>query len=47
MTKTICEDYYMYARIRERGAKIVFATGRSAGARARRLKLPTYENEDG
>ena len=47
MTKIICEDYYMYARMQERGANIVFVTGRSAGDRARTLKLPAYENEDG
>ena len=47
MSKILCDDYYMYKRIHEKGAKIAFITGQSSGARAKGTKLPPYENDDG
>lgn len=47
MSKTLCDDYYMYKRVHEKGAKIIFVVGRSSGARAKGMKLAPYENIDG
>lgn len=47
MAKSLCDDYYMYKRLHERGAEITFITGQSSGARAGGMKLPPYENNDG
>ena len=47
MAKTLCDDYFIFKRIREKGANVAFVTGRTSGARAMNMKLPLYENEDG
>ena len=47
MAKSLCDDYYMYKRVRNRGAEISFITGQSSGDRAGGVKLPPYENNDG
>lgn len=47
MSKTLCDDYFMYKRLLERGAKLVLVCGRSSGVRAGFMKLPLFENMDG
>ncbi len=47
MAKSLCDDYYMYKRVVDRGAQLSFITGKSSGDRAGGLKLPPYENNDG
>jgi len=47
MGKTLCDDYFMYIRLQERGANLAFISGRSSGARANSMTLPPYENLDG
>jgi glycosyltransferase involved in cell wall biosynthesis len=47
MSKELCEDYYTYTRLHEKGVKLAFITGRSLGARGNYMKLPLFENTDG
>ncbi len=47
MSKTLCDDYFVYKRLKEKGAKIAFITGKTSGARANGIKLPSYEIDDG
>jgi glycosyltransferase involved in cell wall biosynthesis len=47
MCKTLCDDYFVYKRLKEKGAKVAFITGKTSGARANGIKLPLYESDDG
>ena len=47
MTKDLCDDYFLYKRLYEKGVKLAFITGQSSGARANHIRLPFYENVDG
>ena len=47
MSKNLCEDYYVYTRLYEKGVKLAFITGRSLGARGNYARLPVFENSDG
>jgi hypothetical protein len=47
MSKNLCEDYYVYTRLHERGANLAFITWKNLGARGNYLPAPSYENSDG
>ena len=47
MSKDLCDDYFMYKRLHEKGINLVFITGQTSGARANHMKLSFYENIDG
>ena len=46
MSKVLCDDYFVYSRLREKGAKVVFIAGKSSGDRANGIRLPDFENDD-
>lgn len=47
MSKTLCDDYFIYAILHKKGSKLALITGKSSGARAGGIRLPSYEEEDG
>ena len=47
MSKNLCEDYYVYTRLYEKGVKLTFVTWKSLGARGNYAKPPVFENTDG
>ncbi len=46
MSKVLCDDYFVYKNIRNKGVKVSFITGRTSGARANNIILPMFEEED-
>jgi hypothetical protein len=48
MSKNLCDDYYLYKKLYEKGVNLAFITGISSGiTRGNYSKLPSYENFDG
>jgi glycosyltransferase involved in cell wall biosynthesis len=48
MSKNLCDDYYLYKNLHEKGVNLAFVTGTSSGStRANYSKLLPYENIDG
>lgn len=47
MSKNLCEDYYVYTRLYEKGVNLAFITWKSLGARGNYVRPPTFENKDG
>ncbi len=47
MSKNLCEDYYVYTRLYQKGVKLAFITWKSLGARGNYAKPPVFENTDG
>ena len=47
MSKDLCEDYYVYTRLYQKGVKLAFITWKSLGARGKLTRVPVFENTDG
>lgn len=47
MCKSLCDDFFVYKRLQEKGNRVEFITGRTTGARANNIKLPFFESADG
>ena len=47
MSKNLCEDYYVYTRLYEKGVELAFITWKSLGARGNYARPPVFENMDG
>ena len=47
MSKDLCEDYYVYTRLHEKGVNLAFVTSKSLGARGNYARPPVFENTDG
>ena len=47
MSKDLCEDYYVYSRLHEKGVKLAFVTWKSLGARGNYSRTSAFENNDG